>query len=68
MRANDYPGWKPLPWRDKRHRLRGKLTERQIKLIKADRVTKYKDLAARFEVSIFTIGAIKSGRQYANIR
>jgi hypothetical protein len=44
-----------------------KLTERQVKLIMEDKDSKYKVLADKFEVSIYTIGSIKSGRAWEHI-
>ena len=41
--------------------MKKKLTERQLKLIKGDKVSKYKVLAERFGVSESTITNIKSG-------
>ena len=45
-----------------------KLTERQVRLIKANRVSKYKELAEKYEVSIRTIGSIKAGNSWGYLK
>lgn len=44
-----------------------KLTERQVRLIKEDKASKYRELADKYEVSVYTIGSIKSGRSWIHI-
>jgi hypothetical protein len=43
--------------------MKPKLTERQVRIIKEDRESKYRLLAERFEISVSTVANIKTGRR-----
>jgi hypothetical protein len=44
-----------------------RLTEKEVRAIRADRISKLKDLAERYNVSIATIYGIRTGRTWAHL-
>ena len=44
-----------------------RLSEKEVREIRADRTSKLKDVAARYNVSIATIWGIRTGRTWAHL-